>query len=129
MATARVLDIGQCVPDHSSIRSMIESKFDAEVRRVTTGEEALAAMQEQPYDLVLVNRELDIDLSCGIDLISRLRESELGAKIPMMLVSNYAEAHEKAVSRGAVHGFGKAALQASDTQERLAEYLPAKATN
>ena len=44
--------------------------------------------------------------------------------VPVMLISNYPEAQEKAVSDGAVRGFGKAVLDDPATVELLAAFLP-----
>ena len=40
----RVLDVGQCVPDHYAICALIEGHFDAEVEPATTADEVFKAV-------------------------------------------------------------------------------------
>ncbi len=56
-----VLDVGQCDFDHANISRMLSERFGAEVQQVATCEEALRAVQNGLFDLVLVNRILDAD--------------------------------------------------------------------
>ena len=118
----RVLDVGQCGPDHSAIRALIES-LGASVERVARQNEALQRLRNEPFDLVLVNRKLDIDYSDGTDLIRAMQADDTLREVPVMLVSNYSEAQTRAVALGAAPGFGKMALGAPDTRERLARFL------
>lgn len=126
MARARVLDVGNCDPDHGAIRRMIVNHFDAQVDRVMFPVEALARLSEARYDLVLVNRLIFADDSDGLALIKAMREHGFG-DLPVMLVSNFAEAQTRAVAAGAQRGFGKAQLDEPETLERVARYLPPKA--
>jgi CheY-like chemotaxis protein len=123
----RVLDVGQCRPDHSAIRSAIAGRFDVEVDRVMFVDEALDAMRRTAYDLVLVNRLIFDDNSDGAELIRRAKRDERLRDIPIMLVSNYAEAQSAAVGAGAERGFGKAELHDAATHEKLARFLGAAA--
>lgn len=122
--TARILDVGQCGPDHHSIRSFLQENFFAEVDRADTIDEALGAMRTQHYDLVLVNRMIDSDGSDGLELIRQAKREELS--VPIMLVSNYADAQSAAVAAGALPGFGKASLYQPLTHEHLTRILPVK---
>lgn len=122
----RVLDVGQCEVDHSSIRSVIEANFAVDVDRARSVDDALEAMRRQRYDLVLVNRIIFADGCEGMELIRQARQDPALADVPMMLVSNYVEAQAEAVAAGAQPGFGKAGLHQKATVERLAEFLPAK---
>lgn len=121
---ARVLDVGQCDPDHSAIRRMLDGHFAVEIDRVMFVEEALDRLAQNRYDLVLVNRLIFADQSDGAELIRRMKEDATLADTPIMLVSNHAEAQRRAVRLGAAPGFGKAALDSRVTLERLAGYLP-----
>src|SRR5688500_2920286 len=121
---ARVLDVGQCDPDHETICSYIEEYFNAEVDRVATIDEAMLMMRKQGYDLVLVNRVIDGDGSDGLGLIRRAKREEL--TLPIMLVSNYTDAQSAAVAAGGVPGFGKANLRSGVTYEHLARFLPVR---
>ena len=119
----RVLDIGQCVPDHSQIRRLLETQFQAHVMQAHDLAGTFAALQDQTFDLILVNRKLDIDYSDGMDVIHALKASPEYAGIPIMLVSNYPEYQQAAVEAGAVPGFGKNELYHPLTIEKLKPYL------
>lgn len=124
---ARVLDVGNCDPDHAAIRGMLERTFAVAVDRVMHVDQALAAMRRARYHLVLVNRLIFADGSPGIDLIRRARADAALADVPIMLVSNHADAQAAAVAAGGVEGFGKASIGACETIERLARHLPRNA--
>ncbi len=126
MNTARVLDVGNCDPDHSAIRHVLESNFAVSVDRVMYVEEALRAIERASYQLVLVNRRIFADDSDGTELIRALRRDPRYQQLAVMLVSNFEEAQARAVADGAAPGFGKAALQAAQTLSRLAQHLPAR---
>lgn len=118
----RVLDVGQCDPDHGSIRRVIEP-LGAEVVRAHTAREAISLARAERFDLILVNRVLDADGSSGLELISTLQGDEQLRQVPVMLVSNYEDAQREAVAVGARPGFGKAALRDPKTTELLVTYL------
>src|SRR5438105_491461 len=86
-APARVLDVGQCAPDHSGIASAIEQNFDAQVDAADSVGEALNLIRQQRYDLVLVNRVIFNDGQDGLELLRIAKREELST--PVMLVSNY----------------------------------------
>ena len=118
-----VLDVGQCNPDHAAIARLLTDEFGVQVDRVHTADEACARLQSTPYDLVLVNRIFDATGEEGLEFIRRLKADATLAAVPVMLVSNYAEAQAEAIAAGAKPGFGKAALEDSQTLTRLAAYL------
>lgn len=124
MERMRVLDVGNCDPDHGAMRGMLIANFDVEVDRVMFVDEAIAALAKQPCRLVLVNRRIFADDSDGSELIRRMKSSPALRDIPVMLISNYADAQARAETDGAVPGFGKAALGDPATQTLLARYLP-----
>ena len=115
----RVLSVGNCIPDHGAIRDLIESNFDAQVDAAGDGSQAVDALAARQYDLILVNRLLDCDGSPGLDVLHLVKGSPQTNDIPVMLLSNYAEHQETAVAAGAEYGFGKGALQATETLDRL----------
>ena len=119
----RVLDIGQCGPDHSTIRAYLTRNFDCEVVQVDDEAGALAALRGGAFDLVLVNRKLDIDYSDGIEVIRALKTDPAGASVPVMLVTNYPEHQDAAIAAGAIRGFGKLEYQKPETRAKLAEVL------
>ena len=77
---------------------------------------------DEAIDLILVNRIFDLTGEEGLNFI---RDHLAGpAKlIPVILISNYADAQESAVALGARRGFGKAALNSPETEKILREFL------
>jgi two-component system chemotaxis response regulator CheY len=123
MAAKRVLSVGQCFADHGAITRTLEMHFRAEVIRADTADEALAALRDNPYDLVLVNRVLDGDGSYGVSMVEQIKADEQLRQVPVMLVSNYEDAQRQAVEKGALAGFGKAALGQPHMLARLKPLL------
>ena len=119
----RVLDVGNCVPDHAAIRGMLERSFGADVVQADGTDDALAALRNEPYDLVLVNRKLDQDYSDGLDVIKTIKADAKLARVPCMLITNYPDQQQTAVAAGAEYGFGKKELQSEQTHARLAKFL------
>jgi CheY-like chemotaxis protein len=118
-----VLDVGNCVPDHSAITSFLTSRFDCRVLQADRAEDALATLREQDVALVLVNRKLDVDYSDGVDVIRQIKTDPQLASIPVMLVTNYPEHQETAMKIGAVRGFGKLEFGKPETLQRLQPIL------
>lgn len=111
----RVLDVGQCNPDHSTISSFLSTHFDeVEVVRAHLFSDAIEQLNSGSFDLVLVNRLLDKDHSEGAEIIKAMKADDQLASIPVMIVSNFPEAQTAAVELGAMQGFGKAALLAHE---------------
>jgi CheY-like chemotaxis protein len=119
----RVLDIGNCVPDHAAIRGMLERTFHAEVVQADGPGDSLALLRKEPFDLVLVNRKLDQDYSDGLDIIQTIKADAQLAAIPCMLITNYPDQQQAAIAAGALYGFGKKELHTQDTHARLAKLL------
>jgi CheY-like chemotaxis protein len=114
MNPKRILSVGQCGADHYSISTFLQSHFEGvEVEPMHTAKQAVAALKAQPFNLVLVNRRFDWDGASGLELIREMKaDSELAA-VPVMLVSNHADAQKEAIAAGAIRGFGKANLDAA----------------
>ena len=104
----RVLNVGQCEVDGPRMTKLLQSHLSADVDRAATADEAKRQLAASQYDVVLVNRELAADGSDGVSLIADLVGH--GNTTPVMLVSDLSDAQEAAVAAGAVHGFGKSAL-------------------
>jgi DNA-binding NarL/FixJ family response regulator len=119
----RVLDVGQCGPDHSSISRLLRTHFDVEIVPAALPADALDQLRDGKFDLVLINRKLDADYSDGTVILRAIKADESLSGVPVMLVSNYADAQQAAVTHGAEYGFGKAELDAPETLERLARFL------
>lgn len=115
----RILDVGQCKFDHGNICRTLTNAFDVDVDLAHTAGEAMEAVKSESYDLILVNRILDADGSPGLDLIRLLTTDAATRKIPVMLVSNSAEAQDAAVTLGARRGFGKDELDSPAPVDRL----------
>lgn len=114
-----VVDVGQCDPDHASIKRVVE-QCGVTVERAHSGQEAKKLLTSGNVALVLVNRVLDADGSDGMAIIKEL--VALGTA-PVMLVSNYPEYQEKAVAMGALPGFGKSSLREPTTLTMLKQAL------
>jgi two-component system chemotaxis response regulator CheY len=122
MTQKRVLSVGQCGADHMSISWALQRAYAAEVVAAATAPEALDRLQREEFALVLVNRIFDADGSSGLDLVRRVA-ADAARPVPVMLVSNYADAQEQAVAAGAVPGFGKATVGRPVMLARVAPYL------
>jgi CheY-like chemotaxis protein len=121
--TKRVLSVGQCFADHSSLSRVLRSSFAAEVVGADTSRETLDQLRQEAFALVLVNRVFDADGTSGLDLIRAIKADDKLRSVPVMLVSNYEDAQAQAVQAGAVPGFGKAALGQPHMLARVESYL------
>jgi CheY-like chemotaxis protein len=119
----RVLDVGNCVPDHAAIRGMLTKSFGAAVSQTDGADDTLALLRNEPFDLVLVNRKLDQDYSDGLDIIKAIKADPQLANTPCMLITNYPDQQQAAVAVGAEYGFGKKELYADSTHQRLFKFL------
>jgi CheY-like chemotaxis protein len=119
----RVLDVGNCAPDHAAIRNYLTRNFGVDVVQVDDAAGATAQLHAGSFDLVLVNRKLDVDYSDGMDVIRQLKGDAKTAHVPVMLITNYPEHQDAAVEIGAVRGFGKLEYGKPETRERLAAIL------
>ncbi len=118
-----VLSVGNCAFDHGNISRVLLEQFGADVQAAATSDEALRAVRDGRFDLVLINRVFDANGESGLELIKRLKAHEETKDTPVMLISNYPEAQEAAVALGARPGFGKNSLTRPETREALASVL------
>lgn len=118
-----IMSVGQCNPDHSALASFLTKNFECKIIRIDSTEEAISALQKESVDLVLVNRKLDIDYTDGTILIDKMQQDVNLKKIPIMLISNYPESQEEAVSLGAKKGFGKLEFQSEESVKKVREAL------
>ncbi len=118
-----VLSLGQCAADQWGLGRLLRTGIGAEVASAATFEEALTRLRQGGIALVLVNRVLDCDGSSGLEFIRQVKADAALRDVPMMLVSNYADAQQEAVAGGALPGFGKAALHDPETNDRLRAVL------
>jgi CheY-like chemotaxis protein len=119
----RLLDVGNCGPDHGAIIDLVQAHFDVVVVQAHGESEALAALDKTPFDLVTINRVMDRDGASGLDIIKAIKGDERLANTAVMLISNYAEYQSLAMAAGAEQGFGKRDLRAETTVQRLRPFL------
>jgi CheY-like chemotaxis protein len=119
----RVLDVGQCGPDHASIRHYLTNHFDVDIVQTHGLADTLAELRTGHFDLVLINRKLDADYSDGIEILREIKSAAEIAHVPVMLITNYADHQDAAVAAGAHRGFGKLEFDDPATKEKLAAIL------
>ena len=123
MTSKRVLLIGNCILDQSELNRSIRGQFDAEVVAAPRWEEAREILREGRFDLILVNRRLHGENREGVEVISEIKSDPALAELPVMLLSNFAEYQQAAVSAGAEPGSGKAQLDHLETRRKLGRFL------
>ena len=94
-----------------------------EIHRANSFDEAIQSALDTPFDLILINRILDADGPAGMGVLYELKSQPSTADVPVMIISNYADAQDTAVESGAVRGFGKAELANPATRASLAQFL------
>ncbi|MEM8677946.1 MAG: response regulator [Planctomycetota bacterium] len=119
----RLLDVGNCGPDHGALCDLIERYFDAEVVQAHGMQDALEQLRQGDFALVTINRLMDHDGSSGLEIIQQIKQDATLSQIPVMLVSNYEDFQDQAMQLGAARGYGKSSLQADATRELLSQYL------
>lgn len=119
----KVLDVGQCNADHSSISNLLSRHFKVELHRSHSHDDVVAILADHSFDLILINRLLDADGSPGMNVLQTLKSNESSAGTPVMVVSNYEDAQSAAIEAGAVQGFGKSKLTSPETIELLGQFL------
>ena len=119
----RVLDVGQCQPDHATIRGFLTKHFDCEIVQTHGPDDTLEALKSSKFDLVLINRKLDRDYSDGVEIIRQIKADPGRADVPTMLITNFPEHQDLAVAAGAMRGFGKLEFDDPQTLERLRTVL------
>jgi len=119
MTIPRVLNVGQCGFDSGKISRFLRDSFQVQTVSVDTIDDALSTLRSGSFQLVLVNRILDLNGSPGLDLIRAIKADPSLATVPAMLVSNYPQAQADAISLGAFPGFGKADIGRPRAEEAL----------
>lgn len=123
MSAPRVLDVGNCSPDHQALRGVLERHFGAQVEAADSGAEAIDRLRNTSFDLVLVNRVFDADGSDGLGLIQSMQADSGLASIPVMLVTNFPDHQQRAIEQGALPGFGKRELGSAAMLDQLRPLL------
>ncbi|HZZ72555.1 MAG TPA: response regulator [Pirellulales bacterium] len=120
----RVLDVGNCVPDHTALTRFFQTHFPGTTLVRAHGlADALAELQAHEFALVVVNRKLDRDYADGLDVIQHLKADPAAQHVPMMLITNYPEYQAAAVQAGCAPGFGKSELEDPATVARVQPFL------
>jgi CheY-like chemotaxis protein len=119
MSVPCVMSVGQCGFDHTRISRFLHETFGARTVASDTADKALATARSGSFELILVNRVFDRDGFLGVELIRTLKGDPSLAGIPVILVSNYADAQAEAIALGALPGFGKGDLSSAKAREAL----------
>jgi CheY-like chemotaxis protein len=119
----RVLAIGNCGFDNSSLRAKLQQTFQAELDTADSLLEAVGMCQQQTYALVIFNRIFDASGDSGLVALREFKTQASTSLIPCILLSNFAQYQVEAIALGAEPGFGKAELHAPETKILLAKYL------
>ncbi len=119
----RILDVGNCVPDHAAVKRFFTQHFDCEVAQADRGDHAMKKLRNETFDLVVVNRRLDVDYTDGIDVIKQIKATPETAAVPVMLITNHAEHQDAAIEVGAVRGFGKLEYANPETLKKVQAVL------
>lgn len=119
----KVLDVGNCGPDFSTITNYLTSNFDCTVEQAHGTKDALAKLHADEYALVTINRKLDADYTDGTEVLKAIKADAEISSVPVMLVTNLAEHQDAAVELGAVRGFGKLEYDKPETKEKVAAVL------
>ena len=116
-----ILSVGNCSFDHGQLQQLISTVApDATLLAADTADAALAALDDK-CQLVLVNRVFDRTGESGLSLIERIAGEH--PNLPVMLISNYADAQQKAIAAGALPGFGKSQMRDPEVADNLRETL------
>jgi len=121
--TKKVLDVGNCGPDFSSITSFLTSKFDCVVEQAHGPEDAISKLRAGEYALVTINRKIDRDYTDGVEILKTIKADAEIRSVPVMLVTNLPDHQDAAVALGAKRGFGKLEYDLPETLEKLRPIL------
>ncbi|MEN0110960.1 MAG: response regulator [Planctomycetota bacterium] len=119
----RVLDVGNCDPDHAAITAFFTQHFDAEVGRAKLPADTMEQLRAGDWDLVVINRKLDEDYSDGLEIIKQIKADPATKDVPVMLITNYDEHQDAAIAEGALRGFGKLEYGKPETVQRVRAVL------
>ena len=119
----KILDVGNCAPDHAGIAKFFTTHFDCQVAQADKADDAVAMLKADAFDLVVVNRKLDCDYTDGAEVIKQIKADPEIAGVPVMLITNFREHQEAAEAIGAIRGFGKLEYDKPETLSRVKAVL------
>jgi DNA-binding response OmpR family regulator len=116
------------VEDDPLLTKMYTTKFITEGFEVTSaadGEEGLAKATAVTPDFIIL--DVMMPKLSGIDMLSRLRATEKGKNVPVIVLSNLSQEEEakKALALGAKEYLIKANFTPSEVVTKVRMYLPA----
>jgi len=117
--------VGHCGPDSSFLRMAINTALPgAKVSMADTDDELRDAVAARP-SLMLFNRVLEAGFNDtdGIAMLTGVKQAN--PEMPVMMVSNFADAQRKAEAAGAVPGFGKSEIGSSKVTDRIRDAVGA----
>ncbi len=118
---SQVLDIGQCSFDHRNIKNILNS-LNVDVERASSSSEAINLINENTYDLIMVNRIFDRDGTSGIEFIKNILLND-NLEVKILLISDRPDSQSEALEAGALKGFGKGNLKSVAVSDLLKSYL------
>ena len=119
----KVLLSGNCNVDYPRLARFLIDTFDCRISRAKDNEDAKRQLKDDSFDLVMVNRIGAFDSEPGIDIVHYVQKDEKLKSTPVMLITNYPDKMEEAVSAGAVEGFGKDDLRSEKPAQILKKFL------
>ena len=122
----KLLIVGQCDFDYQRISFVLSKIYDIEFHRADSFDDAIQKSLDQQFDLIMINRLMDLDRSEGMAILHELKSNPQTENTPAMIISDYQDAQEAAVAAGASPGFGKARLDTPQTFELLSNFLQAE---
>ena len=91
----KVLDVGNCGPDNFALTEFLAKHFQATVVRAHGMQDAMEQLKNDSFDLVTVNRLMDRDGSCGLEIIKAIKADETLSATAVMMVTNFPEHQER----------------------------------
>jgi len=106
-----VIIAGHCYSDSPRLAAIVE-KAEAKPIILNSSDEIKACLNDNPESLCLLNRIFENGEE-GLKVIKELKQAYPNVKF--MLISNYDDAQQEAITLGAIQGFGKYKLKDPNT--------------
>ncbi|TAE59179.1 MAG: response regulator [Bacteroidetes bacterium] len=98
------------VDDERDIQTLFEQRFRREIREQTyafafafSGEEALAYLEKNPHEAILILSDINMPGMSGLELLRRIKAAYEVPPPFVMMITAYTDSHnrEQAIARGA----------------------------